>query len=77
METLQQSLLPHLDECLSSPMTEPEKLLVKILELVQIEKYVPGCASLQWLGRLIDIFSENFERFTEGRLTITPGTVKL
>jgi len=51
METVQQSLFPHLDECLPSPLTEPEKLLVKILELVQIEKHVPVSAKQQWLGR--------------------------
>jgi len=51
METVQQSLFPHLGECLPSPLTEPEKLLVKILELVQIEKHVPVSAKQQWLGR--------------------------
>lgn len=51
METVQQSLFPHLDECLPSPLTEPEKRLVKILELVQIEKHVPVSANRQWLGR--------------------------
>lgn len=53
METVQQSLFPHLDECLPSPLTEPEKRLVKILEIVQIEKYVPVSANRQWLGRPI------------------------
>lgn len=53
MGTLQESLFPHLDECLLSPLTEPEKRLVKILELVQIEKFVPVSASRQWLGRPI------------------------
>ena len=41
METVQQSLFPHLDESLPLSLTEPEKHLVKILELVQIEKHVP------------------------------------
>jgi len=53
MGTVQQSLFPHLDECLPLPLTEPEKHLVKILELLQIEKYVPVSASKQWLGRPI------------------------
>lgn len=53
METVQQSLFPHLDECLPLPLTEPEKQLVKILELVQIEKHVPASSSKQWLGRPI------------------------
>jgi hypothetical protein len=51
MDTVQQSLFPHLEECLSSPLTEPEKRLVKILELVQIENHVPVSAKRQWLGR--------------------------
>ena len=53
MGTIQQSLFPHLDECLPSPFTAPEKRLVKILELVGIEKYVPISADRQWLGRPI------------------------
>jgi hypothetical protein len=53
MGTVQQSLFPHLDECLAVPLTEREKHLVKILELIQIEKFVPVTASRQWLGRPI------------------------
>ncbi len=53
METVQQSLFPYLDDCLPLPLTEPEKQLVKILELVQIEQHVPHNASRQWLGRPI------------------------
>lgn len=53
MDTVQQSLFPHLDECLPEPLTEREKQLVKILELIQIEKYVPVTARRQWLGRPI------------------------
>jgi hypothetical protein len=53
MGTVQQSLFPHLDECLPEPLTERERHLVKILELIQIEKYVPNSASRQWLGRPI------------------------
>lgn len=51
MGTVQKSLFPHLDECLPSSLTEREKHLVKILELIQIEKYVPFTASNQWMGR--------------------------
>jgi hypothetical protein len=53
MGTVQQSLFPHLDECLPEPLTGREKHLVKILELIQIERYVPVTASRQWLGRPI------------------------
>lgn len=53
MGTVQQSLFPYLDESLPSPLTEPEKRLVKILELVQIERHVPASRRRQWLGRPI------------------------
>jgi len=53
MGTVQQSLFPHLDECLPTPLTEREKQLVKILELIQIERFVPVTANRQWLGRPI------------------------
>jgi len=53
MGTVQQSLFPYLDESLPDPLTEPEKRLVKILELVQIEKYVAVRRCRQWLGRPI------------------------
>lgn len=53
MQSVQQSLFPHLEACFPEVLTEPEKQLVKILELVQIEKYVPVTAQRQWLGRPI------------------------
>lgn len=51
MGTVQRTLFPHLAECLAAPLTAQEKRLVKILELVRIEHYVPKSASRQWLGR--------------------------
>lgn len=51
METVQQSLFPHLDECLPMPLTEQEQHLVKILELVKIEQYVTNKAGNQCMGR--------------------------
>jgi hypothetical protein len=53
MGTVQQSLFPYLDDSLPDPLTEPEKRLVKILELVQIERHVPISRRRQWLGRPI------------------------
>lgn len=53
MGKVQRSLFSHLDECLVSPLTEQEKRLVKVLELVLVEKYVPKSASTQWFGRPI------------------------
>jgi Transposase DDE domain/Transposase domain (DUF772) len=41
MGRVQKSLFPHLNQCLSTPLTEQEKRLVSILEFAQIERYVP------------------------------------
>src|ERR1035437_50338 len=54
MGSVQRSLFPHLDECLDVPLTEQEKHLVSILEIVQVEKYVPKSAFNQWLGRKLE-----------------------
>src|SRR5712691_7848626 len=51
MGTVQRTLLPHLEDCLASPLTEQEKRLVKILALVHRENYVPKSSSRQWRGR--------------------------
>lgn len=53
MGKVQKSLFPHLEECMPVPLTERERHLVKILELIQIEKYVPVSACRQRLGRPI------------------------
>jgi len=45
---VQHTLFSHLDECLFLPLTGQEKHLVMLLELVQIEKHVPGG---HWQGR--------------------------
>jgi hypothetical protein len=42
--TLQRNLIPRLDECGERPLTEQERQLVSILELVHIEKFVGGPA---------------------------------
>ncbi|MBU4154003.1 MAG: transposase [Proteobacteria bacterium] len=41
MGRVQWSLFPHLNECLKTPLTEQEERLVSILEIVQVERYVP------------------------------------
>ena len=51
MGNLQRSLFPRLEECWQRPLTEKEKRLVSILEIVQVEKHIPKSASRQWLGR--------------------------
>ncbi len=49
--TLQRSLFPKLEECWQAPLTEKEQQLVKILEIVKVEGYVPVSAANQWMGR--------------------------
>ena len=49
--SLQQDLFPQLEECWKSPLTVKEQQLVSILELVQIERFVPRSSADQWLGR--------------------------
>jgi len=49
--TLQRSLFPKLEECWDSPLTEKERQLVSILELVQVERFVPKSSDTQWFGR--------------------------
>jgi len=51
MGRVQRRLFPHLNECLDTLLTEQEQRLVTILEIVQVEKYVPKNAATQWLGR--------------------------
>ena len=51
MGNLQRSLFPRLEECWQRPLSEKEKQLVNILEMVQVEIHIPKSASRQWLGR--------------------------
>jgi hypothetical protein len=49
--SLQRDLFPLLEDCWGSPLTDKEQQLVSILELVQVEGFVPRSAWNQWLGR--------------------------
>lgn len=51
MGTLQMKLFPGLEACWGKPLTEKERRLVWILEVVEVERYVVRSASTQWLGR--------------------------
>lgn len=53
MSSVQKSLFSHLDECLETPLSEQEKRLVTILEIVEVEKHVPKKASTQVFGRKV------------------------
>ena len=39
---IQRSLLPHLNECLSVPLSEQEKWLEYLLEIVEMKRHVSG-----------------------------------
>ncbi len=47
---IQSDLFPHLEENFKDPLTEKQKKLITILEILEIEKHVkaPG---YQWMGR--------------------------
>ena len=49
MGRLQRTLFPSLEECRITPLTEQEKHLVKVLELIEIEKYIQK--NKQYTGR--------------------------
>jgi len=47
---IQENLFPHLKECFDDPLTEKQKDLIMILEVVEIEKYVTHLNN-SWTGR--------------------------
>lgn len=52
MGRVQWSLLSHLNQCLKTPLTAQEERLVSILEVVQVERYVPkNVTRYRWPGR--------------------------
>ena len=48
--TIQENLFPYLRECLDDPLTEKQKDLIMILEVIEIEKYVRHLND-SWTGR--------------------------
>ena len=48
MGRVQRSLFPHLNECLPTLLTEQEKRLVSILEIVEVERHVPRIVTRYW-----------------------------
>lgn len=53
MGTLQRTLFPKLEECWQTPLTDKEQRLIRLLEIVKVEKYVQRRASTQRMGRKI------------------------
>ena len=49
MGRLQRTLIPGLEECCIIPLTEQEMHLVKVLELIDVEKHIPK--RKQYTGR--------------------------
>lgn len=54
---VQEDFFPYLQACFSDPMTDKQKRLITILEIVQVEQYVKT-PELQWMGRkLVDRYA--------------------
>jgi len=66
---LQRSLFPMLEEHCVSPLTEQEKHLVKLLEIIEIEKHIPS--TRQWMGRPVA------ERRTNSALLCGKGSLEV
>jgi len=49
--TFQRSLFPYLEECCEAPLTEQQRHLTQILEILAVERFVPKGAAHQWMGR--------------------------
>lgn len=49
-QIVQDKLFPQLEDCCDDPVTEKQRQLVSVLEVVKVERYVHG-ADMQWLGR--------------------------
>jgi IS5 family transposase len=49
--TFQRSLFPCLEECFEAPLTEQQRHLTQILEILQVQRFVPKSAAHQWMGR--------------------------
>jgi hypothetical protein len=49
--TLQRCLFPNPEDCWNTALTDKERQLVSILELVEVERFVVRKADNQWLGR--------------------------
>lgn len=77
MEKVQRSLFSHLDECLTSHLTDHEKHLVKVLELIQVEKYISGRATGQRFGRPIKEREAIARAFVAKAVLRYPHTVSL
>ena len=48
---IQENLFPHLRECFDDPLTEKQKDLIMILEVVEVEQYVPSLVYAASTGR--------------------------
>lgn len=64
--SVQRSLFPHLDECLEVTLTDQEKHLVSILEIVQVEM-VKGHSkvSLHLMLGVVVLFADQLIRLLE------------
>ncbi len=52
MGRVQKRLFPHLNQCFKAPLTAQEEHLVSILEVLQVEHYIPRVVTnYRWPGR--------------------------
>ena len=49
-QRIQRSLFPYLEECFNDPITDKQKKLIAILEVVEVERHVKS-SIYQWMGR--------------------------
>jgi len=50
---IQEDLFPHLRKCFEDPITEKQKQLIAILEIVQVERHIMSHL-YQWMGRPLE-----------------------
>jgi len=83
MSTLQRSLFPYFEECSGTPLNEKQKRLVQILEIVQVEKFVPktadkervnmGDSYAQWIRTIFQKTSKGTEMKNSGPTSKVPA----
>ncbi len=47
---IQRNLFPYVEECFNDPVTEKQKRLITVLEIMEVERYIRS-GKYQWMGR--------------------------
>ena len=72
--TLQRCLFPELEDCWNTDLTDKERQLVSILELVQLERFVVRKSDNQWLGRKLLVRESIARSFVAKSVCMYPNT---